>query len=322
MKKPPSAPPSKFIHIRGHRAMSLFRLPIVPFSQLFGVGGGMHLRVRSTSCHACQDPASLLAKRETMREKARSRGRWYAGLRMEENHFVARFFDNLLVLESFLLASILAGCGGASSESQPLPPFQIAMYGDSTTAGWSWNGTSYVILAENEPAIVQSLLRATCPSVTVVNKGVVGASLDNLLAGTGGYTQPWTQEMADSPANIVVFNFGINDSHETDMTVQKFDAEVRETISIGQAVGKLMVIETSNPITQNSDALFPQLVADEQLVAQQLQVAIIDQFAYLSKLDWSSYLSDGVHPTAAGYALKANYTASILGPMLMSRGCF
>jgi lysophospholipase L1-like esterase len=155
-----------------------------------------------------------------------------------------------------------------------------------------------------------------------VNKGVVGASLDNLLAGTGGYTRPWTQEMAASPADIVVFNFGINDGHQTGMTVQKFDAEVRETVSVGQAAGKLMVIETSNPITQNPDVLLPQLAADEQLIAVQLHVPIVDQFAYLSKLDWSPYLSDGVHPTAAGYDLKANYTASILGPILMTQGCF
>ena len=67
----------------------------------------------------------------------------------------------------------------------------IAMYVDSTTAGWSWNGTNYVILAANGPAIVENLVQAKCHSVTVVNKGVVGASLDNLLAGTGGYTRPW-----------------------------------------------------------------------------------------------------------------------------------
>lgn len=241
---------------------------------------------------------------------------------MQANRLVRWSGSRSPIMGTLLFTFLLTGCGGASSESQPLSPIRIAMYGDSTTAGWSWNGTSYVILTENEPAVVQSLLQAKCPSVTVVNKGVVGASLDNLLAGTGGYTQPWTQEMAASPANIVVLNFGINDSHETGMTVQAFDAQVRETISIGQAAGKLMVIETSNPITQNSDALFPQLVADERLVAQQLHVAIIDQFAYLSQLDWGAYLSDGVHPTAAGYALKANYTASILGPILMSRGCF
>ena len=241
---------------------------------------------------------------------------------MQANRLVRWSGSRSPIMGTLLFTFLLTGCGGASSESQPLSPIRIAMYGDSTTAGWSWNGTSYVILTENEPAVVQSLLQAKCPSVTVVNKGVVGASLDNLLAGTGGYTQPWTQEMAASPANIVVFNFGINDSHEPGMTVQAFDAQVRETISIGQAAGKLMVIETSNPITQNSDALFPQLVADERLVAQQLHVAIIDQFAYLSQLDWGAYLSDGVHPTAAGYALKANYTASILGPILMSRGCF
>jgi len=57
-------------------------------------------------------------------------------------------------------------------------------------------------------------------------------------------------------------------------------------------------------------------------VSTEMHVAIIDQFAYLLQLDWGTYLSDGVHPNAADYALKAGCTASILSPILVTRCCF
>jgi lysophospholipase L1-like esterase len=64
----------------------------------------------------------------------------------------------------------------------------IAMYGDSTTAGWTDSGG---ITSNNEPALLQAAL----PGVIVENHGISGITCDDLLNGRRSVQQNWLIEV-------------------------------------------------------------------------------------------------------------------------------
>lgn len=240
------------------------------------------------------------------------------------------------VLASFLGALVVAcsGCGGGGGGA-PAPVAQAApkavlieVYGDSTarnctrTAGVPAGGicqtVDYAMASPTTEQTVQAQLQAKYSStVTVSNLGVAGNTVPALITGDG-LNLPWAQQMAQSKANIVVLIFGINDSNvASGESAEQFQANVSQLIQVAEAAGKTVVIETANPVNDPTRLALPQYVAAEIVIAQQWSVNVIDQFDYLSAMpDWISMLCDNVHPTQAGYNLKAQFEFQGLDPIV------
>lgn len=146
-----------------------------------------------------------------------------------------------------------------------------------------------------------------------MNHGIVGTTAARLLAGDG-VNLPWAQQMAQSKATIVTFNFGINDSKTAaNEPVNIFLDNEAELIRIAKAAGKIVVLETANPVTDPSCAALPSYVAASIAAASLWGIPVIDQYAYLSaQSGWNSMLSDTEHPTAAGYKLKADFAFIVM----------
>jgi lysophospholipase L1-like esterase len=175
--------------------------------------------------------------------------------------------------------------------------------------------------AQANPTVEQTLqaqLQAKYgAAVTVTNHGVAGNTIPAALAGDG-VNLPWSQQMAQSKARIVVFNFGINDSNVTSgESVAQFQANVSQLIQIAKAAGKTVVVETANPVNDPTRAALPDYVAAGIAAARTWDVNVIDEFGYLvTQPTWPSMLSDNVHPTQAGYNLKARVEFTALDPIV------
>lgn len=228
-----------------------------------------------------------------------------------------------------------AGCGGGGSGAAQSNPataqktVTIEFVGDSTVVGCTvLQGNprgpqclaNYTESAHNEPATVQYLMsRQIGPNVTVINSGVAGTTVEHLLNGTHKVDQPWWPHVSQSKAQIIVVNYGLNDAYAVGMTPELFSAELDQVISAAKAAGKLIILETSNPSTNDHLPYLAKLVEAEKATAAKWGVTVIDQFGYLSSQpQWASMLSDSMHPTDAGYEFKAEYSMSILAPIVKS----
>lgn len=195
----------------------------------------------------------------------------------------------------------------------------VEMYGDSTTLGaellpdGSW---AYPASASNVPAVLQSKYG---PNVVVVNKGISGLTIPQAIIGAQPATKAWAQAMAESPADIVTLNFGINDAAqawEDDFTV---DYYIRQMIDVAQANGKTVVVETSNPVANHLYNRLSQIALVIRNVAQSKSLTLVDHHIWVQGLtDWNSkrYLPDMLHPSAELYNYKANNLYTIIDPVI------
>ena len=157
--------------------------------------------------------------------------------------------------------------------------------------------------------------------VKVSNEGVSGTRADQLLNGTDGKHKPWTQELKQSKAHIVLLNFGINDSRQPSETIPSYIMNMRLLVDAAKAAGKQVVLETPNPIfpTAKADApdakLQAHAVALRQL-ARAEHVPLVDvnaaMLTALKQHKLNELYADPLHPQAAGYLVVAQTAASIL----------
>lgn len=237
----------------------------------------------------------------------------------------------LLLGGAALLLSACGGGDGGSSAQTSAPTSSksvlIEAYGDSTAVGCTVQvgapATSscvagYAVSTHNEPVTLQYLLQQQYgAAVSVQNMGVKGTTLADLLNGTNGITQTWQARMSASKAQIVTVNDGLNDAYVAGLTPDQFAAELDQIISIAKASGKTIVLETPNPMSSSSNhnQTLAALIVAELSTANKWNIAVIDQFGYLSTLPaWPSMLSDDLHPSDAGYELKGRYAYSVLSP--------
>jgi acyl-CoA thioesterase I len=231
------------------------------------------------------------------------------------------------------MSLLCAACGGGSGAPSSTPAagakkILVELYGDSTQwgctvvtgapAGSKCETIGYAQTADPVAAQVQTMEQtAHGANVTVVNHGVPGETTTELLAGDQ-YNLPWAQQMAQSQADIVVFNDGMNDANvgsgETPATYQ---TNLNSLIQTAKAAGKTVVLETPNPSTDPDRAALPDFVIAARTTAQQWDVTVIDQYAQLTgNPQWDLMLCDGVHPTQAGYDLKATIEFDGLDPVV------
>lgn len=197
-------------------------------------------------------------------------------------------------------------------------PVDIDMYGDSTMAGLTMVGTTYITTTNNEPNYVQQELGSRA---RIFNQGVSGTTLQELIDGTDGHhTMNLQQLMAKSSSRIVVENFAINDA--SSQSLQQFMSNVDYFVTQARVNGKVPVIEEPNPVCDANLKNIPELdaqVAALEEYAARYNVAIVKQYDYIKSLpDWQSMLPDRIHPNEALYKIKADRTAAALLQILQT----
>jgi lysophospholipase L1-like esterase len=185
---------------------------------------------------------------------------------------------------------------------------RIEFYGDSTALG-AIGGTNMVVARTPSMVLDDNLP----PSFEVINEGVNGASIAELLAGTDGKHPAWTTVMAQSTAKYIILNHAINDSYEPGNTPTLYKSRYAQVVDIAIAAGKKVFIETPNP-TNNDSQTKPYSDIAKQLALEK-GIPVIDQFAYLRQYMTANgfniydLTNDGVHPNQATYILKGEYAA-------------
>lgn len=250
-------------------------------------------------------------------------------------------------LASGFLAAFLSACGGggggagstdsaakapatpAAPASAPVvekKPVLVEAYGDSTMVGYSYPtpGQPAVQLPDNQPAVMQTILQGQYGStVTVTNNGVSGSRAPQLVDGSDGYHLPWIQTVANSKAQIVIVNYGINDSFNQPIdSLETYKTALRSIVDIATAGGKVVVFEQPNPVCLPGSnyaeyaplASYAQAMAD---VAAEKNVPIADNYGYVKSLpDWQGMLSDCAHPKGQLYEMEAARLAAVVGPLV------
>lgn len=201
-------------------------------------------------------------------------------------------------------------------------PVIIDAQGDSTMFGYqtsdgfnkSWQ------TPDNPPALLQAALQARFgPHVIVRNNGVPGATLVDREKGINGYSQPYAQWAATSPAHIVIVNFALNDAdNHVKEPPSAFRAHLMRFIEESQGAGRIVVLEEPNPVDYSvNKRIVPRYVAVVDEMAKHYRLALIRQYAYIGAMhDWRSLLIDRVHPTDALYRLKAERQREVVEPIV------
>jgi lysophospholipase L1-like esterase len=198
--------------------------------------------------------------------------------------------------------------GGTSTEqpapTQPAQALVIDYYGDSTIWGYE-SGTGARV---DTPAPAAFAAALPDPSrYTVRNEGVNSSDACQLLNGRDGKHPAWDTQMASSNANVVIFNFLINDQWR--MSIDQYKSCLTSLAVKAKSYGKKVIFETPNP-TLNDMSTY---VSAMKAVAVQQGAPVIDQHKYL--LDYlngrSAYTicPDGLHPTDNVYVMKGKYAA-------------
>ncbi|MBU9496278.1 SGNH/GDSL hydrolase family protein [Burkholderia multivorans] len=241
------------------------------------------------------------------------------------------------LIASFLGMFVMAcsGCGGGGGDGTPATtqtaatpkPVLIEAYGDSTTEGYSvMNGVSG-INPQNQIVVLQQLLRDRFGSnVSVANNGVGGTEASQLLNGTDGTHAPWAQVMAQSKAQIVTIEFGLNDTFffsqpragvESESPDQ-FEEILTELVNVARAAGKQVVLiepgPSCNPYRQPTLSYYVMRVDN---VAKTLGVPLVPHYwPIIAKPNWQELLSDCTHPTTELYSIQAKSTFDVIEPIV------
>ncbi|GAB2918492.1 hypothetical protein GCM10027093_66420 [Paraburkholderia jirisanensis] len=195
----------------------------------------------------------------------------------------------------------------------------IEAYGDSTTLGTSCSDHRCGPLAQNAVTWLQDALHDDFGArVAVTNLGVGGSMASQLLDGIcHGRCPTFAARMAVSSAQIVTFNYGINEVMQN-QTPEQFYAAETALVKAARAAGKQPVLETSNPMPDpRRNAKLAAMVEMTRRVAAEQHVPLVDQYAYISGMpDWQMQMSDGAHPKPELYRLKARESYAVLDPLV------
>jgi acyl-CoA thioesterase I len=233
----------------------------------------------------------------------------------------------------FLALVALYGCGGSSdpasvgstvTQSSATPAASstpaasaaqsivIDAEGDSTMKGALWinGGYTYAQLPAPEVAQAQLIESLGTENLQVENNGVVGETVGDDISGWAGFA-PLATRLAVDPSQIVLENYGLNDSIEVDL--QTFHDNLTAWIQVVRQAGKIPVLEEPNP---PSLSYYTQIGAFASMVDQvgdEQHVLVIQQYNYILSLpNWQNMLTDGIHPDQALYIIKGQREATYL----------
>lgn len=210
------------------------------------------------------------------------------------------------------------GCGGggdgtstAAPAAAPVAPpksVRIEAYGDSTM--WGRDGANPPNQASiTQPSKAQAVLQAEYgPTVTVSNEGVTGTTAANLVLGTDGKHLPWTQQMANSTAQIVAVNFALNDALPAfKESTESYRALMTQIVNTAHTAGKVIFLVEPNAISNTASIPdLPAYVTVMREVAAATNTPIVPNYAYPANTP------DGGHPDAATYAAMGERLAAVM----------
>jgi lysophospholipase L1-like esterase len=217
----------------------------------------------------------------------------------------------------------MAACGGGGGGSEPQPTIKqpvvvsIDAEGDSTMYGWTQTGpNTFIQSPSNQPAVIASDL-----GIQVTNSGVGGATVGSAIAGTAPNNLPLVDRLKTINAQIVIANYGINDSSY--VTPDVYRDGLNGWISIVRASGKTPVLEEPNPICWGLDATETaarqdQYIAVMREVAKAQGVLLIQQYDYIKTLDWQHMTPDCGHPGEQLYKIMGDRAADQIKDLVKS----
>lgn len=175
---------------------------------------------------------------------------------------------------------------------------RIELHGDSTQVGQSvWSGVTYQ--EKFTPAkVLESFLG---DSATVKNLAIGGSQLAQVVNGSSMYpTGSFGDHIAQSDADIIVCNWGINDAFLPGNTNYAHRQRWKVIERMVREAGKTLVIETPNPISTAHAGILASIVAASRSITGAQYVDIHAQVTWKYP-QWAGHLSDGIHPNAIMY---------------------
>jgi hypothetical protein len=213
-------------------------------------------------------------------------------------------------MRAVLIAALLMIASPALAAEAPTAPV-IEMWGETgvcaarSPGGCSpWSEPTALSIAMGPVAFVRGTFSTTRTCFSLLN-GVTSE-------------HNWWQEMAGSNATVVVINLGLQDALAGWDTAYFKDC-LTDLLTIAQGYGKIVVIETPNPVTAFGDDRLSNYAAEAIDVALQHGAFVIDQATYIFQYfpDWRSHLgSDGMHPDDSLYIYRATVAVMTLAPLI------
>lgn len=175
---------------------------------------------------------------------------------------------------------------------EAVTPIRVACVGDSITWGDKAEAN------ESYPAVLQQLLG---PQYEVMNFGVCGATAQSDKAPYNTSTA-YTQSLNSSP-DVVIMMLGTNDSWadywDADQFYSDYSALIEEYMYLESAPEVYLATSAACYIDSN----ISEAVNVQKLIAEELGIQTVDMYSFTE--NHSNWFTDGVHPTAKGYALMA-----------------
>jgi hypothetical protein len=169
----------------------------------------------------------------------------------------------------------------------------------------------------NAPYYLQQYLQGIYGAgVSVSDQGKGATTLEELISGSDGMHPAWATQMQTSTAKIAIVNHALNDDVVGE-TLDQYRALLIDFVSTARQYGKTPVLEEPNPSCDPARANLGDYVKVMDQVAQDMDVPLISQWAYIQTLpDWKGYFADCIHPNPAMYQIKAQREAVILSPLV------
>ncbi len=200
----------------------------------------------------------------------------------------------LMILGLMLSSSVLTACQTKEKEL----PKNIICVGDSITYGYG------VSDSESYPSVLAQL---TGENTRVLNYGVNGATgtADNAMSYSSLSVYELCQE---SEADAYVIMLGTNDARENFWDKEKYLTSMRSMLDAFKAANPNAEFYLMQPPAVFSSGINNDIIKGEvhdavSTLAKEYKAKLIDLYA-LTEND-ENFFSDGVHPTADGYATIA-----------------
>jgi len=238
---------------------------------------------------------------------------------------------------TIIVALLLGACASAPQRPDPLKPFTLVAFGDSTTAPREVDGAALRVYAD----ILQEDLVRRGIHGTVINAGVGGNNTDQARARFD------TDVLAHHP-DLVIIQFGLNDS-----CIDLWDGKDRPRISRETYAANLryfveslrgrdcdVILMTANPMRWTAPLIklygrAPYDVNDPwgfnltnreygdavRALAAELDVPLIDVYQRFYDYDGvagqatEDLLLDGMHPNNRGHAMIADWLLKEMGTL-------
>lgn len=193
---------------------------------------------------------------------------------------------------------------------------KIEFHGDSTQVGvevWGGVGTTtryppYVTVSQ-----LAKFYHGDGHVITCHAKG--GSQAQDALTKTNFYPAGnFAAHIAQSDADIIVANWGINDVFTPGNSASAHAARYAQLKQICESAGKVFFAQTPNPITS---AVHNNLISTFSAAVKGIAgINVIDIHVMISQWfpNWQAHLSDGVHPNAIMYRQIGDSIYAVLKP--------